>query len=178
MSKGRSCKVREKRRLSLRRGGILGRTDIAPTTRREIQQGSLEQSTHRLSILCSENQYIGCWRKSRTSHTLSGRIRWWGSPRGTIRTFIANTTRTTDIPRRIAEPLKLSGPASPRRKAEAPSARFQWLSRLDPSGTPERYCPKAICRDDQCNLGCVRISVLKSYCMMVCMLLCMTLCMT
>ena len=53
-------------------------------------------------MLCSENQYIGCWRKSRTNHTLSGRIRWQGNPRGAIRTFIANTTRTTDIPRRTA----------------------------------------------------------------------------
>ena len=41
----------------------------------------MEQLTHRLSVLCSENQYIGCWRKSRTNHTLSGRIRWRGKTR-------------------------------------------------------------------------------------------------
>ena len=51
---------------------------------------------HRLLMLYSENQCIRCWRKSRTSHTLGGRIRWWQSPRDTIRTFIANTTKTTE----------------------------------------------------------------------------------
>ncbi|XP_050278154.1 uncharacterized protein LOC126719666 [Quercus robur] len=43
-----------------------------------------------------KEKYIECWRKSRTSHTLDGRIRWRESPRGVIRTFIANTTKTTE----------------------------------------------------------------------------------
>ena len=45
---------------------------------------------------------LGCWKKSRMSHTLGGRIRWLENPRGAIRTFIASTTKTMTIPRRTA----------------------------------------------------------------------------
>ena len=80
-------------------------------------------------MLCSENQYIGCWRKSRTNHTLSGRIIWRGNPRGSIRTFFANTTGPRTYHGGLQEPLELPGPASPRRKAKAPFASFQWSSK-------------------------------------------------
>ena len=40
----------------------------------------------------------------------------------------------------LQKPLKLPGPASSRRKAEAPSASFQWSSRPNPLEAPERYC--------------------------------------
>ena len=90
------------------------------------------------------------------NHTLSGRIRWRGNPRGAIRTFLPIPLGPRTYHRELQEPLELSRPASPRRKSEAPFASFQWSSRPNPSGAPERYCPKATRRDDQCNLGCAR----------------------
>ena len=40
--------------------------------------------------------------KSKANHTLDGRIRWREIPQSETKTFIANTTKTTDIPQRIA----------------------------------------------------------------------------
>ena len=92
------------------------------------------------------------------NHTLSGRIRWRGNPRGAIRTFLPIPPGPRTYHGGLQEPLELLGPVSPRRKAEAPSASSQWSSRPDPLGNPERYCPKATRRDDQCNLGRARKS--------------------
>ena len=68
----------------------------------ETSRGNRRQPKHKTSGLYSENQCIRCWKKSRANHTLDGRIRWRESPRSETRTFIANTTKTTNIPRRTA----------------------------------------------------------------------------
>ena len=69
-------KGKERRRLSLKRGGILGWTDTIITIRGEISQDSMDQLIRRRLTLYSENRYIRFWRKSRMSHSSSGRIRW------------------------------------------------------------------------------------------------------
>ena len=95
------CRARERRRLSLRRGGILGRIDTSTVARKEISQGNRRQPMCRVSGLYSENRCIRCWKKSRANHTLDGRIRWRESRQSETSTFIANTTKTTNTPQRI-----------------------------------------------------------------------------
>ena len=92
-----SCKRKEMRRLSLKRGGISGRTDTTITVRREISQGSTDQPICRRLIPYSEHQYIRFWRKSRMSHSSIGQIRWLETLWSAIRVCIVSTTRTTNI---------------------------------------------------------------------------------
>ena len=56
----------------------------------------------------------------------------------------------------LQEPLELSGPVVPRRKVEAPSTSFQWLSRPNSLGTPKKFYPKATRRDNQYDPGRTR----------------------
>ena len=59
-----SCKGKERRMLSLKRGVILGRTDTTITIQGEISQGNQDQPTRRRLPPYSENRYIRFWRKS------------------------------------------------------------------------------------------------------------------
>ena len=70
-------------------------------SRRDFVGQSRATNTQTVSAVFREPKH---WvlEKIKNEPYLSGRIRWWGNPRGAIRTFIANTTRTTDIPRRTA----------------------------------------------------------------------------
>ena len=53
--------------------------------------------------LCSENQCIKSWRRSRTSPTSNGQTKWEEIPWGATRASITNTTKSRGIPPRIAE---------------------------------------------------------------------------
>ena len=75
-----SCKGKEMRRLSLKRGVILGQTDTTITIQGEISQGNQDQPTRRRLPSYFENRYIRFWRKSRMSHSSNGRIRWLETP--------------------------------------------------------------------------------------------------
>ena len=97
-----SCKGNERIRLSLKRGGISGRTATTITVRWEISQGNPDQPTRRWLTPYSENLYIRFWRKSRMSHFSNGRIRWLETPWNAIRVCIISTTRTTDILQKTA----------------------------------------------------------------------------
>ena len=98
-----SCKRKERRRLSFKKGGILGQTDTTVTVRGEISQGNTDQLIRRRLTPYSEIHYIRFWRKSRMSHSSSGRIRWLETPWSAIRVCIVNTTRTTSILQKTAE---------------------------------------------------------------------------
>ena len=92
-----SCRGKEMRRLSLKRGGISTRTDTTITVRGEISQGNMDQPIRRRLTSYSKNRYIKFWRKSRISHSSSRRIRWLETPWSVIKVCIVSTTRTTDI---------------------------------------------------------------------------------
>ena len=97
-----SCKGKERRRLSLKRGGISSRTDTTITVRGEISQGNTDQPIRRRLTPYSENQYIKFWRKSRMSHSSSGRIRWLETPWSAIRVCIVSSTRIMGILQKTA----------------------------------------------------------------------------
>ena len=92
-----SCKGKESRRLFFKRGGISGWIDTTITVRGEISQGNMDQPIRRRLTSYSKNRYIKFWRKSRMSHSSSGRIRWLETPWSVIKVCIVSTTRTTDI---------------------------------------------------------------------------------
>ena len=85
-------------RLSLRRWGISGRTDTIITDQRETLLGNPKLLTLRQLMLCSESQCVRCWKRLRMSRFSNGQIRWQEIPWGTIRAFIATTTRIRDTP--------------------------------------------------------------------------------
>ncbi|XP_023882809.1 uncharacterized protein LOC111995132 [Quercus suber] len=79
-----------------------GKEKVIPQKMRDFRSNrynsNRQSNQHTDYQYCISRTSTSCWRKSRTSHTLSGQIRWQESLRGVIRTFIANTTRTTGIP--------------------------------------------------------------------------------
>ena len=83
-------------RLSFKRGEISGRTDTIITDQWETLLGNPELPTLRQLMLCSENQCTRCWKRLRMSYFSNGQIRWQEILWGTIRAFIATTTRTKD----------------------------------------------------------------------------------
>ena len=92
-----NCKEKERRRLSLKRRGISGRTDTTITVWGEILQDNTDQSICRRLMPYSENRYIRFWKKPRMSHSSSGRIRWLETPWNVIRVCIISTTKTMAI---------------------------------------------------------------------------------
>ena len=90
-------------RLSLKRWGISGQTDTTITGLGETLLGNRGLSLLKWLTSYSENQYTKSWRKLRTSHSLNGQIKWEVTPWSTIKTFIANTTRTEGTPQKTVE---------------------------------------------------------------------------
>ena len=97
-----NSKEKVKRRLSLRRGRILGQTSSIIIDPEEITLDSQGLPTPRWLMQCSENRCIRFWRRSRMSHSSNGQTRWLETPRGATRAFITNTIETKDTLRRIA----------------------------------------------------------------------------
>ena len=64
------------KRISLRRGGIPGRTDIVITDLREISLDSQGLPTPRQLMQYSENRCIRFWRRLKMSRSSNGRTRW------------------------------------------------------------------------------------------------------
>ena len=95
-----SSREKEWLRLSLRRWGILGRTDTIITNLEETLLGNQGLSTLRWLMLCSKSQCIRYWKRLRMSRSSNGQIRWQEIPWGAIKAFIATTTRTRDTPLR------------------------------------------------------------------------------
>ena len=97
-----SCKGKERKRLSLKRGGISSRTDTTIIVRGKISQGNMDQPIHRRLTSCLENRYSRFWRKSRMSYSSSGRIRWLETPSSAIRVYIVSITKSTGILQKTA----------------------------------------------------------------------------
>ena len=97
-----SNKEKVKRRLSLRREGILGRIDLILFDLRKITLDSQDLPTPRWLVLCSKNRCIEFSRRSRTSHSLNGRKRWLETLQDETRASIANTIKTRGTLRRNA----------------------------------------------------------------------------
>ena len=98
-----NSKARENVRLSLRRGGNLGRIITTITEPEGILLDNLGLQLLRQLTRCFEKKCIKSWRRPRTSHTSDGQKRWEETPWGVIRAFIANTIRSRGIPLRTAE---------------------------------------------------------------------------
>ena len=98
-----SSRGKERIKLSLKRGGISGRTNTITTGCGEISRGNQDLLVLRQSMPCSENWCIRFWRRLRMSHLSNGQTRWKETLRGTIRTSIANITKTKDILQRTVE---------------------------------------------------------------------------
>ena len=96
-------KARGRVRLSLRRGGISSRTNTTITDPKGILLDNLDLRSLRCLTLCSKNQCIKSWRRSRTSRTSNSQTKREETHWGIIKAFIANTTRSRGIPPRIAE---------------------------------------------------------------------------
>ena len=69
-------KGRERLRLSLRKGRTSGWTYKTIIDPEGILSSNLGLRLLRCLTRCSDNQYTKSWRKSRTSHSLGGQIRW------------------------------------------------------------------------------------------------------
>ena len=72
------------------------------TDREGIMQSRQCQIAIKWSELYSENQYIKYWKKSRTSPSSNGPIRWWEILKSETETSIVNTIGIMAIQRRIA----------------------------------------------------------------------------
>ena len=98
-----SYREKERRRWSLRRGGIPGRIGFRIIDLGGTLQGSPDQPTLRQLMLCFENQCNRFWKRLRTSRSSDDRIRWQEILWIVTKTFTANIIRIMDIPPRIAE---------------------------------------------------------------------------
>ena len=94
---------KERLRLSLRRGGISGRTNTTITDLGRTLLGSQGLPIRKRLTWCFDNRCIRFWRRLRTNHSLNGQKRWQETPRGAIRTFIVNITKTRDILQKTVE---------------------------------------------------------------------------
>ena len=91
-----------KLRLSYKKEGILGRTDIITIGREGIMLSSHGQITVKWSELYSESQCIKCWKKSNTNLSSNGLTRWWEILKNETATSIATIIRIMAIQQRIA----------------------------------------------------------------------------
>ena len=98
-----SNKGRERLRLSLRIGEILGPTNTIIASPKGILLDNLGLQLLRWLTRYSESQYIKSWKRSRISHTSNGQTKWEEIPWDTTKVFIANTIRSEGIPSRIVE---------------------------------------------------------------------------
>ena len=69
-------KAKGRVRLSLKKGGILGRIDTTITDSAGILRDNLDLRLLRWLTLFSENQCIKSWKRSRMSHTSNGQTKW------------------------------------------------------------------------------------------------------
>ena len=90
-----------KLRLSLKKEEILGRIDTTITSQEGIMQSSQGQITIKWSGLYSESQCIKYWKKSRTSPSSNGLIRWWEILKIETKTSIVNIIGIMAIQQRI-----------------------------------------------------------------------------
>ena len=91
-----------KLRLSLKKEKILGQIDTTITGREGIMQSNQGQITIKWSGLYSENQCIKYWKKSRTSPSSNGPIRWWEILKSETETSTVNIIGIMAIQQRIA----------------------------------------------------------------------------
>ena len=91
-----------KLRLSFRKEEILGQIDTTITGREGIMQSNQGQITIKWSGLYSENQCIKYWKKSRTSPSSNGPIRWWEILKSRTETSTVNIIGIMAIQQRIA----------------------------------------------------------------------------
>ena len=91
-----------KLRLSPKKDEILGRIDTTIIGRAGIMQSSQGRIITKWSGLYSENQCIKYWKKSRTSPSSNGPIRWWEILKSETETFTVNIIRIMAIKQRIA----------------------------------------------------------------------------
>ena len=147
-----SSKEKVKRRLSLRRRGISGRTGSIITNLGKITSDSQDLPTPRWLMLCSEDRCIEFWRRSRTSHSLNGRTRWLETPRGQPKPLLPIPSRPGTHYRGMQELMGPFGIAGPRRKVEAVVASFQRLGGVDWFESLEGCSFKTSSGNSQCHL--------------------------
>ena len=87
-------------KLSLRRGGISGRTDTIIIGREGIMQDNQGLPIPRWLMQCFESRSDKFWRRLRMNHSSNGQIKWLETLQSAIKTSTAITIRNRDILRK------------------------------------------------------------------------------
>ena len=120
-------------RLSLRRGGILGRTDTITISREEIMQDNQGLPMPRRLIQCSESRFGKLWRRLKTNHSSSGRINDWKPYEAQSKPLLPLPSGTGTYYKGLQEPVGSFGSACPRKQTKITLASFQW------PGEPDKF---------------------------------------